>query len=73
MLEKAFRQGGNADVTRRVFAATNHLFVADSSGVPGGYSQLKDPKVRPVVLRTLSDWLALRMKPVAAAPAKRAR
>jgi dienelactone hydrolase len=73
MLEKAFREGGNTDVTRRVFAATNHLFVPDSSGVPGGYSQLKNSNVRPVVLRTLSDWLALRLKPAAAAPAKRAR
>lgn len=73
MLEKAFRVGGNADVTRRVFAATNHLFLADSSGVPAGYSQLKHPNVRPEVLLTISDWLALRMKPAAAVHAKRAR
>ena len=68
MLEKAFREGGNRDVTRRVFPATNHLFVPDSSGVPGGYSQLKDPHVRPEVLRTIGDWLTQRF---AARPRRR--
>ena len=57
LLEKAFREGGNRDVTRRVFPATNHLFVEDSSGLPGGYARLTNPHVRREVLLTLTNWL----------------
>ncbi len=57
-LAAAFRSGGNTNVTVRTFAATNHLFVPDSSGKFAGYAALTDPHVRPTVLGTLADWLA---------------
>ena len=55
-LLSALRSSGNRDVTLRKFSATNHLFLTDSSGLPGGYAQLKDPKVRKDVLGALADW-----------------
>lgn len=57
-LAAAFRGGGNKDVTVRTFAATNHLFLPDSSGQFAGYTALKDPRVRPTVLGALADWAA---------------
>lgn len=60
-LAKAFRRGGNRDVTVRVFPSTNHLFLADSSGDPAGYGRLADGRVRRDVLGEMSDWLVARM------------
>ncbi len=56
LLLTAFRSNGNRDVTLRKFPATNHLFLNDPSGLPGGYPQLKDAKVRKEVLGALADW-----------------
>lgn len=65
-IEKALRAGGNRDVTRRVFADTNHLFVPDPDGSPEGYSSLDDPDVRREVLGTMAQWLAERIGPARA-------
>lgn len=61
-LAAAFRAGGNRDVTVRVFPATNHLFLPDSSGNPSGYAKLADTRVRATVLGTLADWLVQRLR-----------
>ena len=61
--EKAFKEGGNKDVTARVVPGLNHLFVEDADGFPGGYSKLPPPLVmRADVLETVTDWLAARLK-----------
>jgi dienelactone hydrolase len=57
-----FRSAGNRRVTLRHFPATNHLFLADPSGAPGGYSSLKDVKLRREVLGTLADWLVTTLR-----------
>lgn len=56
-LAAAFRAGGNRNVTMRRFPATNHLFLADPSGLAQGYGALKDTHVRRDVLGALADWL----------------
>jgi alpha-beta hydrolase superfamily lysophospholipase len=61
VLEQAFREGGNRDVMMRVYPETNHLFVADPDGNPAGYSGLKQPSLRPEVMRTMVDWVVLRL------------
>lgn len=67
-LAAAFRAGGNRDVTVRLFPATNHLFLADSSGAfvdANGrlrYGSLPSLHVRPEVLGTIADWLSARLK-----------
>ncbi len=61
-LERAFRAGGNRDVTLRLYPATNHLFLADSSGNPATYTRLTTTTIRPQVLADLVEWLALRLR-----------
>ena len=68
LLADAIRSGGNRDVTVRMFPATNHLFLADSSGaftdVSGAlrYTKLPSLHVRPEVLGAIADWLSDRLK-----------
>ncbi|HEX6041039.1 alpha/beta hydrolase family protein, partial [Longimicrobium sp.] len=59
-LASAIRDGGNADVTVRVFPAVNHLFLADPDGTadPARYAALPDKRVPASVLGALADWLA---------------
>lgn len=61
-LATAMRGAGNRDVTVRRFPATNHLFVADSSGNSSRYTSLESLDVRPSVLGALADWLVLKLK-----------
>ncbi len=61
--EKAFKEGGNKDVTARVVPGLNHLFVEDADGFPGNYSKLPSPMVmRADVVATVTDWLAVKLK-----------
>jgi dienelactone hydrolase len=68
LLADAIRSGGNRDVTVRMFSATNHLFLADSSGAfvdaSGAlrYTKLPSLHVRPEVLGAIADWLSDRLK-----------
>ena len=58
MLERALREGGNTDVTLRVFPALNHLFIRQPGGDPSGYRSLPTNRVSPEVLGMLADWIA---------------
>lgn len=62
LLERAFKDGGNRDVTMRVFADRNHLFLRDANGHPSGYARLTQNKVDGEVLGTLADWLAATLR-----------
>lgn len=61
-LGAAIRAGGNTRVTVRRFPATNHLFLADSSGAFANYAALKDKTVRREVLGAMADWVVRVMK-----------
>ena len=61
-LERAFRAGGNRDVTLRMYPATNHLFLADSDGNPAAYPALHTTTMRPEVLLDIADWLVKRLR-----------
>ena len=63
VLEKAFKAGGNKDVTMKVFKDHNHLFLIDPSGFPGGYVKLTNGKIDGEVMGTLADWLVVKLKP----------
>lgn len=60
-LGKAFRSGGNKDVTVKVFPNANHLFVEDPSGNPAGYSALKSGYIRGDVMESLVAWLKTKL------------
>jgi len=61
-LAAALRAGGDHDVTRRTFPATNHLFLADPDGSPTGYGALPAHSVRPEVLGAMADWLVTHLR-----------
>jgi len=63
LMEAAFKEGGNKDVTARVLPDLNHLFVHDTDGFPGNYAKLPPPvMVQDDVLVMVTDWLAQRLR-----------
>jgi len=62
LLERAFKDGGNRNVTVRVFADRNHLFLRDANGHPSGYARLTQNKVDGEVLGALADWLSTTLR-----------
>jgi dipeptidyl aminopeptidase/acylaminoacyl peptidase len=63
LIEAAFKEGGNKDVTARVVSDVNHLFVQDTDGFPGNYAKLPPPiMMRADVLKIITDWLAQRLQ-----------
>ncbi len=61
LLEKAFRAGGNRDVTMRVFPELNHLFIRQPGGNPAGYATLPTHLASAEVLGVAVDWIAARV------------
>jgi dipeptidyl aminopeptidase/acylaminoacyl peptidase len=61
LLAKAMKEGGNRDVTARVFPAHNHLFIPDADGNPAGYTKLPTNKMAGEVLGALTEWLVVRL------------
>ena len=63
LIEAAFKEGGNKDVTARVVPDVNHLFVQDTDGFPPNYSKLPPPlMIRADVVDTIVDWLTQHMR-----------
>ena len=63
LMEAAFKESGNKDVTARVLPDVNHLFVQDTDGFPGNYSKLPPPvMMRTDVVEIIVDWLAQRLR-----------
>jgi dienelactone hydrolase len=63
LMEAAFKEGGNKDVTARVLPDLNHLFVQDTDGFPGNYAKLPPPiMMRTDVVQMITDWLAKRLR-----------
>lgn len=58
LLDRAFKAGGNTDVTVRVFPGLDHLFLADPTGNPAGYATLPSKRIGPEVMGTIADWIA---------------
>ena len=63
LIEAAFKEGGNKDVTARVLPDLNHLFVQDTDGFPGNYTKLPPPVMMHAdVVKMIADWLAQRLR-----------
>ena len=63
LMEAAFKEGGNSDVTARVLPDVNHLFVQDTDGFPGNYAKLPPPvMMRTDAVEMIVDWLAQRLR-----------
>jgi len=63
LMEAAFKEAGNKDVTARVISDVNHLFAQDTDGFPGNYAKLPPPvMIRDDVMTMVVDWLAQRLR-----------
>jgi len=62
MLEKAARESGNKDVTLHVFPNLNHLFLPAKTGAVSEYSSLDTNLLGDDLLKTMGDWLVIRLK-----------
>ena len=65
LLGKAFRAGGNRDVTMQVFPELNHFFIRQPGGNPSGYSELPTNLASSEVLGMAADWIARRASRIA--------
>jgi hypothetical protein len=61
-LAAAIREGGNQNVTSRVFPNLNHLFIYDTVGSPLGYGRLTRSAVDPAVVGAAVEWLVERFR-----------
>lgn len=64
VIAAALREGGNRQVTVRVFPGLNHLFLRDPGDRvdPAAYATLPDKQVPAEVLGALADWLAATLR-----------
>ena len=63
LIEAAFKEGGNKDVTARVVPDVNHLFAQDTDGFPPNYSKLPPPiMMRADVVEMITDWLVKHLR-----------
>ncbi|MDT4896787.1 MAG: uncharacterized protein QOH25_1864 [Acidobacteriota bacterium] len=62
MIAQAARAAGNKKVTVRVFPNLNHLFLPAKTGAFSEYSTLETSIVGDDVLKTLGDWLEMKLK-----------
>jgi uncharacterized protein len=63
LMQSAFKEAGNKDITARVLPDLNHLFVRDTDGFPGNYAKLPAPVVvERSVLELIADWLSKRLR-----------
>ena len=63
LMEAAFKEAGNKDVTARVLPDLNHLFVHDTDGFPANYAKLPPPvMVHNDLLVMVTDWVVKRLK-----------
>ena len=63
LMEAAFKEAGNTDVTARVLPGINHIFVEEPDGFPANYAKLPKPiRMQKRALDTISDWLVQRMR-----------
>jgi dienelactone hydrolase len=61
IIERTLKESGNRDVTMRVFANRNHLFLPDSVGFPRDYSKLKDGRIGADVMGPAAEWIVTKL------------
>ena len=62
-LGAAFREGGNGDVTVKVYPGLNHLFLhTDGDGSPTDYPTLKDTTLPQLVQNDIAAWLTAHLR-----------
>jgi dienelactone hydrolase len=62
IIERTLRESGNRQVTTKIFADRNHLFLNDPVGFPGDYTKLKNPRIGGDVMGPVVEWLATTLR-----------
>jgi hypothetical protein len=63
LMEAAFKEGGNPDITARVLPDLNHIFVHDTDGFPQNYPKLPPPVMMEAdAVEMIAGWLAQRLR-----------
>lgn len=62
IIERTLRESGNRQVTTKVFADRNHLFLDDPVGFPGDYTKLKNPRIGADVMGPIVEWIATTLR-----------
>lgn len=60
-INKALQEGGNGDVTTKIFPGLNHLFQHAVTGLPNEYQQIEET-FSPEVLGFIGDWIGKTLK-----------
>ncbi len=60
-LARAMREGGNHDVTVRIFPGVSHAFLPDPYGVSTAWASLPGFMTSPEVLETIAEWASRRL------------
>lgn len=60
-IKKALSEGGNKNVTTRIFPGLNHLFQDAKTGLPSEYGTIKET-FSPVALAYMADWIEQQVK-----------
>lgn len=61
VMERAFKKGGNPDVTFKIFPEANHLFQKAKTGSPSEYATLEKAFI-PGFLETVASWILEKTK-----------
>jgi hypothetical protein len=59
----AMRRGGNSNVTVRIFPNLSHVIAPDPDGRASAWKQLPSYRASDDLLRAMTDWLVLLLKP----------
>jgi pimeloyl-ACP methyl ester carboxylesterase len=62
-IASAMREGGNPDVTVRIFSGISHSLLPDPGGLPSGWSALPAFLTAPDLLDELTRWSVARLAP----------
>jgi hypothetical protein len=60
-IERAMKEGGNADATVKMLQGLNHLFQVATTGSPTEYSTIEET-MSPLALQTIGDWILAHVK-----------
>jgi dipeptidyl aminopeptidase/acylaminoacyl peptidase len=60
-LATAMREGGNHDVTVRIFPGLSHSFLPDPWGLSSGWASLPGFMTSPQVLEAIAEWASVRL------------
>jgi hypothetical protein len=61
LIQAALKEGGNHDVTVKIFPGVNHLFQDANTGAVAEYATIEQT-ISPAVLKTIGDWIEKRMR-----------